>query len=132
MFQANIVSRVQYVILDWGGFPTADFIQQIDAFSFEQAKLVPATASLLLVYCLLLIKLCLTLFVNLSMVSTQLRHLSKALSIICMSEVMNISSKTLEYAYTQNLFFCVFYIKLFNLIQISVMFILIVIVHLSS
>jgi hypothetical protein len=35
VFQAIIVSRVQYAISAWGGFLTADFIQQIDAFFFR-------------------------------------------------------------------------------------------------
>jgi hypothetical protein len=78
--------------------------------SFEHAKMVSAMTSHLLVYCLLLIKLCLTLLVNLSIVSTQFCHLSEALSTICLSEVMNIF-QTSEPAYIKNIFFCVIHIK---------------------
>jgi hypothetical protein len=114
VFQAIIVSRIQYAISAWGGFLI--LYSKLMLFSFEHAKMVSALTSHLLVYCLLLIKLCLTRFVNLSIVSTQFCHVSKVLCIICESEVMNSSSQTLEAACIKNHLFCIIYIKLFNLV----------------
>ena len=51
-------------------------------------------------------------FVKLSIANIQFDYLSKLVSIICMSEVMNISSQTLEVSYIRNHFFCITHFKL--------------------
>lgn len=97
-----------------GGFVMADLLQQIDA-CFSRAHQCAfcndiTFASLLLAADQTLLSL--SVIMNIAYI--QFYHLSKLASIICMSNVMNTSSQTLELSHIRNHFFCATYFKLCN------------------